>query len=409
MMELIRFPGLVLKRTRESDVAAAAPRVNALLQRLLEPLRHKPKKLLDPLRRYWPSLLLLVVPMILASIYYGFIASDIYISEAKFVIRQPEKSKIPSSLGMFLQSAGMTSAHEEIFTVREFMVSRDAMKLLDDNLQLRKVYSKPNIDFLHRFNPSGDANSLEDFYEYYKDIVSVDIDTSSSICAIKIKAFTPQTAHSVNEALLFLGEGLINELNARAQRDLVRFYKQELDEAEVADKRAALALSVYRNQQMVFDPKQQSSMQLEQVGKLEAELIAVRGQLAQYRSFAASSPYIAALEKRRTELEKEIGHEMSRVAGNKNSMTQKLIEYERLSLERDFMDKRLAAAMSALQQARTETQRQLLYLEKIVTPNMPDKALYPRRGLDILLVLITCLALYGLVRLFIAGVKEHRS
>ena len=409
MMELIRFPGLVLKRTRESDVAVAASRVNALLQRLLELLRRRPKKLLDPLRRYWASILLIIVPMVLAAIYYGLIISDIYISESQFVIRQQEKNKMPSSLGMFLQSAGMTSAHEEVFAVREFMMSRDAMKLLDDNLQLRKIYSNPNIDFMHRFNVQGDANSLEEFYEYYKDIVSVEIDTSSSICVVKIKAFTPQTAHSVNEALLFLGEGLINELNARSQHDLVRFYKQELDEAEVANKRAALALSAYRNQQMVFDPKQQSSMQLEQVGKLEAELIAVRGQLAQYHSFASSSPYIASLDKRRTELEKEIGHEMSRVAGKNNSMTQKLIEYERLSLERDFMDKRLASAMASLQQARAEAQRQLLYLEMIVAPNLPDKSLYPRRGRDLLLVFITCLALYGLVRLFIAGVKEHRS
>ena len=90
-------------------------------------------------------------------------------------------------------------------------------------------------------------------------------------------------------------------------------------------------------------------------------------------------------------------------------MTQKLIEYERLSLERDFMDKRLASAMASLQQARAEAQRQLLYLEMIVAPNLPDKSLYPRRGRDLLLVFITCLALYGLVRLFIAGVKEHRS
>jgi len=409
MMELIRFPGFVLKRTSEGDVAEAVARGNALLQRLLEPFRRRPKKLLDLLGRYWASILLLIVPMVLAAIYYGFIASDIYISESQFVIRQQERNKMPSSLGMFLQSVGMTSAHEEVFAVREFMMSRDAMKLLDDNLQLRKIYSNQNIDFMHRFNVQGDANSLEEFYEYYKDIVSVEIDTSSSICVVKIKAFTPQTAHSLIEALLFLGEGLINELNARSQHDLVRFYKQELDEAEVANKRAALALSAYRNQQMVFDPKQQSSMQLEQVGKLEAELIAVRGQLAQYHSFASSSPYIASLDKRRTELEKEIGHEMSRVAGKNNSMTQKLIEYERLSLERDFMDKRLASAMASLQQARAEAQRQLLYLEMIVAPNLPDKSLYPRRGRDLLLVFITCLALYGLVRLFIAGVKEHRS
>jgi len=170
-----------------------------------------------------------------------------------------------------------------------------------------------------------------------------------------------------------------------------------------------MALSGYRNRQTLFDPAQQSNMQLQQVGKLQADLIDVRGQLAQLRTFVSESPYIKALEKRASELKKEINAEMSKVTGGSGSITQKLIEFERLSLEREFTEKRLASALASLQEARNQAQRQQLYLEKIVTPNLPDKAMYPRRVRDILIVFVVCLLIYSIVRLLKAGVEEHKA
>lgn len=365
-------------------------------------------KVKDWLRRHWMFHVLVLVPTLLAAVYFGLIASDLYISESRFVIRQPEKKTL-SSLGQFLQSAGMTSSQSETFTIRDYMLSRDALKILEDNLKLRHLYSSPHIDFLSRFNPLNLDDSFEDFFKYYGDIVTIDLDTASSICILKVRAYTPKLARGINEALLFLGEGLVNELNDRARQDLIHFAAQEVEEAEKAAKTAALALSDYRNRKTLFDPSQQSSMQLQQVGKLQADLIDVRGQLAQLRAFVSESPFIKALEKRASELQKAINTEMGKVTGGADSMTQKVIEYERLSLEREFTEKRLAAALASLQEARAAAQRQQLYLEKIVNPNLPDKAQFPRRGRDVVLVFVVCWLVYAIVRLLKAGVEEHKG
>jgi len=352
--------------------------------------------------------LIVVLPTLLATIYFLLIASDLYISESRFVIRQPEKKTL-TSLGQFLQSAGMTSSQSETYTIRDYMLSRDALRILEDNLKLSKLYSSSNIDFLNRFNLLGQEDSFDEFFKYYGDMITIDLDTASSICILKVRAFTAKLAQEINEALLFLGEGLVNELNDRARQDLIHFAIQEAEAAEAAAKASAMALSGYRNRQTLFDPAQQSNMQLQQVGKLQADLIDVRGQLAQLRTFVSESPYIKALEKRASELKKEINAEMSKVTGGSGSITQKLIEFERLSLEREFTEKRLASALASLQEARNQAQRQQLYLEKIVTPNLPDKAMYPRRVRDILIVFVVCLLIYSIVRLLKAGVEEHKA
>ena len=352
--------------------------------------------------------LIVTLPTLVMACYYGFIASNIYISETQFIIRQPEK-KSTSSLGQFLQSAGLTSSRDDTYVVRDYMLSRDALKSIDSNMNLRKAFSNSDIDFFSRFNPLKMDDSFEMFYKYYKDIITIDVDTASTICTLKTKAYSPQLAYSINEALLFLGEALVNQLNDRARKDIISVASQEVEAAEEASKAAALALSEYRNRQTLFDPSQQSSLQLQQVAKLQSDLIDVRGQLTQLRSFASESPYIKALEKRAAELQREIQGEMSKVTGGAGSISQKMAAFERLTLERDYMDKRLATALASLQEAKVEANRQQLYLAKIVLPNTPDTALYPRRGANIVLTFLCCLLIYGIFRLLYAGVKEHQS
>jgi capsular polysaccharide transport system permease protein len=85
------------------------------------------------------------------------------------------------------------------------------------------------------------------------------------------------------------------------------------------------------------------------------------------------------------------------------------VEYERLNLERDFAEKRLAAALTALVQARMDVLRKQLYLERVVEPNLPDYAMEPRRLRSILTVLGFALIIWGVITLLIAGVREHRD
>ncbi len=366
------------------------------------------QKMIAYFRGHKLFMVMVVVPSALSVLYFGFIESDIYVSECRFVVRQPERKNL-SSLGSLLQNIGISSVREEAFTVREYVLSRDALKIIDENLNLRKAFGGSKVDIINRFDPLGLDDSFEALYKYFLGQVTVDVDLTSSIATLKAKAYAPNDAFNINEGLLFMSEGLINKLNDRARRDMLSIALKDVEDAEAEAKKRALALSIYQDKEILFDPAQQSTMQLQQVDRLQTELIAVRGQIAQYQEFAAASSQIRALEKRASELRKEINAEMAKVAGGSESMSQKLIEYERLKLDREFSEQKLAAALTSLEQARAEVQRQQLYLERIVMPNTPDSAIYPRRFLNILTAVGILFIIYGVVKIMFIGVLEHRD
>ena len=119
------------------------------------------------------------------------------------------------------------------------------------------------------------------------------------------------------------------------------------------------------------------------------------------------NPQIPSLNSRVDALRKTIASEGSKVAGADGSLTSKSAAYDRLQLEKVFAERQLATALAALETARNEAQRKQLYLERLVQPNLPDKALEPRRLRSVLMVFALGLVLWGVASLVVASVKEH--
>lgn len=349
-----------------------------------------------------------VVPTLIASIYYGMIASDIYISESQFVVRAPDKPTV-SGLGAVLQSTGLSSAHDDVYTARDYILSRDALKSLDSNLSFRKIYSDSTSDRLSRFNGFGLDNSFEALFKYYQKQVGITVDLQSSILTLSVQAFSPDEAKKINEHLLSISEQLVNRLNERGRADMIGFAEDEVARAMARAKAASLAVSNYRDAKSVFDPEKQSALQLQLVSKIQDELIATRAQLSQMISLSPENPQVALLKNKIANLTSQIASESSKVAGSNTSLAQKSSEYERLILERDFAGKQLAVTLSSLEQARNEALRKHLYLERISQPNTPDIAVEPRRIRSIAAVFLLGLIMWGILGILNAGVREHHD
>lgn len=187
------------------------------------------------------------------------------------------------------------------------------------------------------------------------------------------------------------------------------FAQSEVATAEAKARAAALALSSYRNKKGVFDPEKQSALQLQQISKLQDELIAAKTQLAQVRSVTHNNPQLPVLQKRIDVLQAEISVETAKVAGGDRSLSGQAAEYERLALERSFADKQLAAALASLEQARNEAQRKQLYLERIVQPSLPDYPVEPKRLRSIVSTFAVGMICWGILTMLIAGVREHHN
>ncbi len=350
--------------------------------------------------------LTVILPVSLAILYFGFFASDVYISESKFVVRSPEKPAA-TSLGVILKTAGFTNAGDEVYAAQTFATSRDALRAINRNDAFLKAYTRPGISIFDRFNPLGNSGSFEQLYRYFQGKVGLSNDNSTSISTLAVAAYTPEDAKKFNEELLELSEATVNKLNEPGKLDLVRYAEQEVAQAKAQSQSAALALAAYRNNQGVVDPEKQAQAQMEMVSKLQDQLIASKTELAQLERYTPENPRIPIIQTQIGTLQGEINRTMGQVAGNRGSLAASAVRYQRLLLESQFADKQLAAALATLEDAKSESQRKQAYIERIVQPNLPDSPVEPRRLRGIFATLALSLLAYGILKMLLAGVREH--
>lgn len=360
------------------------------------------------LRKNRLFLLCVALPTAMAIVYFGLVASDVYISESRFVVRSPQKPSV-SGLGALLQGVGFSKAQDDSYTVHDYVLSRDALKEIDNKLGVAKAYSSSNVDVFNRFGALDFDNSFEALYKYYQKKVDVQQDTASSISTVTVRAYTAQDAFNINQKLLELSEGLVNRLNERGRQDLIRSAAAEVADAEQKSKAAATALSAYRNAKGVVDPERQATVQLQQVAKLQDELISTKTQLAQLKTFTPQNPQIQALELRARTLQNEMDMETNKVTGGDRSLANKAADFQRFALDREFADKQLASALASLESARNEAQRKQVYIERIVQPSLPDIAIEPKRMRSILATFVLGLVAWGILSMLLAGVREHQD
>lgn len=370
---------------------------------LLERAQAKLLKWLSPL-----FLLTVLVPTGVAVVYYGLIASDVYISESRYIVRT-EGRQPPAGLASLLTgAAGGDLGGSAISAVAEYAISRDAMQALNKDGRLAEAYSRPEIDMFNRLTFGFEGASSEDLYDHFQRHVAISAENQSSITTLVVKAYNPADAQWINAKLLELGENLVNRLNERSRADLVRYAEQEVVAAKLQSSTAASMLAEFRNRYGIIDPEQQAEVSLTMVSKLQDEVIQTKAQLSQLRTFAPNNPQIPVLRDRVATFEREMDEELRKIAGGRSSLAAKSAEYTRLSLEAEYADKLLANAMASLQNANNEARRQQAYVERIVEPNKADEAKEPRRLRGIFSVFALGLAAWGVLSLLLSAMREHK-
>ncbi|HEX2632007.1 MAG TPA: hypothetical protein VHM22_04265 [Bradyrhizobium sp.] len=348
------------------------------------------------------------VPTLLAAVYYGLIASPIYVSESSFVIKTPGQKSMPSlSLANLVQTSGFTGGQEQTKEVLQYIRSRDALQDLQRGTDVRTKFSERGADFLSRFPQPFHDGSFENLYHFYGSMIGADIDPDSGLAVLSVRAFTPGDAYQINERLLDLSESLVNRLNQRAEGRGLAEAERRVQDAELRLRNARVALSAFRNQQELIDPTRQAAGVLEISNKLVSEQAALQAQLDLMLRVAPRNPTIPAVRSRIQAIGREIAAQNGRAVGTPTGIASKLSNYEKLNVEQEFATQMLTAANTALEQSRTEAQKQQFYLERVVEPNKPDESTLPHRFKRIMMVFAVSLCLYFIGWMLVVGILEH--
>ncbi len=348
-----------------------------------------------------------VIPTILATAYFGFLASDVYISEARFVVRSADKGGV-SPLGAVLGGGSLSGPSEETNAVVEYINSRRALQETNRDQLVLEAYGPAHASWIDRFG-SWRGASTEDLYDYFQDKVIIDGETTTNVTRLTVHAFTPADAHAINTRLLEQSEALVNRLSERAREDSIRIARGEVEEAQQMVRAASAALASYRKQSRIIDPEAEAGVRLQMISKLQDELIAARTQLLQLQVNAPEASQIAFLRTRIGALEREIAEQTQGVAGGTRSLSAAAERFQELQLENEIAVGQLEAALGSLREAQAEARRKVAYIERISSPSLPDDAEAPSRIRGILATFVLGLIAWGVLSTLIVGIREHKD
>ena len=346
----------------------------------------------------------MILPTLLATAYYGLVASKRYVSEAEFVVRGMNHRKA-TGLEMFFQTFGLSRAVDDANVIQSYMQSRDALRALDERLPLRRWFG--DADLLSRFPRPWTSDSEERLYDYYRDRVTVLQNSSKGITSLSVQAFRPEEAQAIAQQLLLLAEGVVNGMNERAQGDAVRYAEGDLEAARQRLLEAQRALTEFRTREAMVDPTSTSLSVLDTITALQTDLARATTEAAEAATSTGASPSLPALQGKVAALTQRIAEERAKIAGDAGALAPRVATYEGLSLQRQLAEKELANADLALDAARQDARRQSIYIEHVVSPQRPDEDTEPERLRMILTVLVLSFALTSVVCILTAGASEH--
>jgi capsular polysaccharide transport system permease protein len=163
------------------------------------------------LRRYGSFGLFVMIPTLLAVVYFYAIAADRYVSEVKFVVVNPQNAAT-SAVASIVQSAGSSSGAaqdpDDAYAVKEFIQSRDALMQLVNEEVLMGVFNNPLADIFWIYPGLRFQANQESLYRHYLRFVDLKYDSDTGVETLDVQAFVPEDARRIAAALVRRAEHL---------------------------------------------------------------------------------------------------------------------------------------------------------------------------------------------------------
>lgn len=355
-------------------------------------------------------LYLVVLPVIAVAVYYAFFSIDRYVSVSKTVVRQPQDSQAANipSLALLMGGSNPTSREETLF-LQEFIGSIDMMNYLQKNLSWVQAYASQHTDPLYFIDAEA---PVEDLLEFYNRIVTTHFDDLTGLLEIEVQAPTPELAENMLIAILKESERFVNEISHKMARDQMTFFESELAIARrnyEAKKNNLIAFQASNN---VLDANAVAQSRSEIIAGLESLLTSERAQLSNLLStLNPSSPQVRQQKTKIAAIERQLQDEKKRLVSPSDGDQLNVVaaKYQNLMIDAGIAEESYKLAVTALENARIEASKKIRSLVTVVSPSLPQRAIYPDRLYNLATLLVLLLLLYGVARFVIATIEDHRD
>ncbi len=360
--------------------------------------------------------LCVLLPIALAGIYYGLIAADKYAAEFRFSVRSAaalvgeDDTASLLTRGAGARDAGAHDAGVLPYMVASYLRSRNVVRELDYEGWLRAAFSRHKADWLSRFDTAGSEDEL---WDYWQSMITINVDRVSGLVLVRVFAFTPDDALTLAQAVARAAETMVDNVAARARRDALYDAEEELERASLRYSAALTSLRDVRNQEGMVDPKSTIDAAASTLlGVVREKLSLERQRDVNLKVLSPDAPQQKVIAGQIQGLESEIVSLTAALTsreGDAKTAARSIAQFEKQELERRFSERLLGVAQAAYERAREEAERQHVYIAVFVEPKKPEIAEYPRRVSVVAFVGMCAFALWSVMMLVIAGVRDHRN
>jgi capsular polysaccharide transport system permease protein len=358
--------------------------------------------------------LMVAVPDLTVGVYYGLIASNQYVSEAKFTV---SSAAIPKMDGVgSVTGVPPILIIQDTQVVTNYIQSRTMVEQLERTVGLRDIYGDRSIDSWARFRK---GKPIEKFTDYWGRMHGTSIALPSGIVTLTVRAFSPEDAKRIADSVVSLSEDLINNLNERMQHDVVLASEQDMQRASQQLAEARIKMEVARNAEGLLDVASTNTALTGLVAELEGDLLKSEQEYqTQIRYVTEQAPQMRVLKNRITAMKSQLEAVQAQITTqNENGLSAmaekalsgKMTKFAELDLEERIAEKRYAASVAAVEAARILSERRMLYLHEIVAPALPEESKYPKRLLSTAMAFLASLVSWGAAVGGIGFVRNHMA
>jgi capsular polysaccharide transport system permease protein len=350
-----------------------------------------------------------IIACLLAILYWGFIASDRYVSEARVIIQRTDLAGSQSIDFGSLLTGSAGGNHADQLLLRDHLLSVDMLNKLDSRLNLRAHYSDRERDPLSRMWSKDTPQ--EWFHHHYLSRVSIELDDYAGVLVIKAQGYDPQTAHAITSMLVEEGERKMNAMAHQLAQEQVSFVEKQVAQIAERFQQARRDLISYQNKKGMVSPQSTAENLVGTINRLEAqrtEFQTRRSSLLGY--LAPKAPGVVELDLQLAAIEKQIAQEQGRLAApSGKTLNSTVEEYQRLEMAERFAQDVYKTALVALEKGRVEATRTIKKVSVLQRPTLPQYPLEPNRYYNIIVFTLVTLLLAGIVHLLAAIVRDHKD
>ncbi|MFK0088433.1 ABC transporter permease [Pseudomonas sp. NPDC090755] len=353
---------------------------------------------------------MVVLPLILAAVYYGVFAVDRYVSSAQVVVRQDSGNpgaQLPG-LATLLTSTNPASREETLY-LREYIVSMDMMLLLEERLHWVEQYAAQRSDVFFWLNKDAER---EDLLEYYQRMVSAHYDETTGLLRVEVQAFTPELSEQMLRTILKASEHFVNEVSHSIAREQMKFAQGELETARINYAERKTELLDFQNINKVLDGGNTAQSRASIIADLEGQYTKEQATLTEMQfKLRADAPQVKQQIQKVNAITQQLAKEKRLLVSSPNGSQLNVVasRYQQLTLDAGIAEESYKTAVAALDNARIEASKKIRTLVTVVSPNTPQLALYPERLYNLATILLGLLMLYGITRFILASIEDHRD